>query len=60
MCSVFFGFKLVIYIYIYIYIFFGLKERRGYCHMKEEALDYTMWRARFRRGFVPAVGQTTK
>jgi hypothetical protein len=25
----------------------GLKERRGYCHLKEEALDRTMWRARF-------------
>ena len=27
-----------------------LKERRGYCHLKEEALDRTMWRARFGRG----------
>jgi hypothetical protein len=25
----------------------GLKERRGYSHLKEEALDLTMWRARF-------------
>jgi len=24
-----------------------LKERRGYCHLKEEALDRTVWRARF-------------
>jgi hypothetical protein len=24
-----------------------LKERRGYCHLKEEAVDRTMWRARF-------------
>jgi hypothetical protein len=24
-----------------------LKERRGYSHLKEEALDRTMWRARF-------------
>jgi hypothetical protein len=24
-----------------------LKERRGYSHFKEEALDRTMWRARF-------------
>jgi hypothetical protein len=22
-----------------------LKERRGYCHLKEEALDRTVWRA---------------
>jgi hypothetical protein len=26
------------------------KERRGYSHLKEEALDRTMWRARFGRG----------
>ena len=26
-----------------------LKERRGYCHLKEEALDRTMWRTRFLR-----------
>jgi hypothetical protein len=32
-----------------------LKERRGYSHLKEEALDRTMWRARFGRGFVPVV-----
>jgi hypothetical protein len=37
-----------------------LKERRGYPHLKEEALDRTMWRARFGRGFRPLVGQTTK
>jgi hypothetical protein len=36
------------------------KERRGYCHLKEEALDRTMWRARFRRGFGPVVRQTAK
>ena len=28
-----------------------LKDRRGYSHLKEEALDRTMWRNRFRRGF---------
>jgi hypothetical protein len=37
-----------------------LKERRGYCHLKEEALDRAMWRARFGRGFGPVVRQTTK
>ena len=47
-------------VYIYIYIFFYLKERRGYSHLKEEALDRTMWRARFGRGFGPVVRQTTK
>ena len=37
-----------------------LKERGGYSHLKEEALDRTMWRARFGRGFGPVVKQTTK
>ena len=37
-----------------------LKERRGYSHLKEEALDRTMWRTRFGRGFGPVVRQTTK
>jgi hypothetical protein len=37
-----------------------LKERRGYSHLKEEALDRTMWRARFGRSFGPLVRQTTK
>ena len=36
-----------------------LKERRGYCELKEEALDRTMWRARFGRGFGPVVRQIT-
>jgi hypothetical protein len=37
-----------------------LKERRGYCHLKEEALDRIMWRARFGRGFGPVARQPTK
>ena len=37
-----------------------LKERRGYSHLKEEALDRTMWRARCGRDFGPVVRQTTK
>jgi len=37
-----------------------LKERRGYSHLKEEALDRTMWRAGFGRGFGPVVRQTNK
>jgi len=37
-----------------------LKERRGYSHLKEEALDCTMWIARFGRGSGPVVRQTTK
>ena len=37
-----------------------LKEKRGYSLLKEEALDRTVWRARFGRGFGPVVRQTTK
>jgi hypothetical protein len=37
-----------------------LKERTGYSHLKEEALDRTMWRARFGRGFGPVVRQTAE
>jgi hypothetical protein len=37
-----------------------LKERRGYSHLKEEALDCTMWRDGFVRDFGPVVRQTTK
>jgi hypothetical protein len=36
-----------------------LKKRRGYSHLKEEALDCTMYRARFGRGFGSVVRQTT-
>ena len=32
-----------------------LKDRRGYPHLKEEALDRSMWRGRFGRGFEPVV-----
>jgi hypothetical protein len=35
-----------------------LKERRGYSHLKEEALDRTVWRNRFGRGVGPVVRQT--
>ena len=38
----------------------NLKERRGYSQLKEEALDRTMWRARFGKGLGPVVRQTTK
>jgi hypothetical protein len=37
-----------------------LKEGRGYSYLKGEALDCTMWRARFGRGFGPVVRQTAK
>jgi hypothetical protein len=35
-----------------------LKERRGYSHLKEEALDRTVWRAPFGGDFGPVVRQT--
>jgi len=37
-----------------------LKERRGYSHLKEEALDRTMWRNRFGGGFETVVRQNTE
>jgi hypothetical protein len=37
-----------------------LKYMRGYSHLKEEALDGTMWRNRFRGGFGPVVRQNTE
>jgi len=39
---------------------YDLKERRGYSHLKEEAVDRTMWRASFGRSFGPVVRQTAK
>ena len=32
-----------------------LKDRRGYSHLKEEAVDGAMWRNCFRGGFGPVV-----
>ena len=37
-----------------------LKDRRGYSHLKEEALDHTMWRNRFGGGTGPVVRQITE
>ena len=37
-----------------------LKDRRRFSHLKEEALDRTMWRNRFGVGFEPAVRQNTE
>jgi hypothetical protein len=31
------------------------KDKRDYSHLKEAALDLTMWRARFGKGFGPVV-----
>ena len=38
----------------------NLKDRRGYSHWKEEALDRTMWRNRFGGGFKPVVRRNTE
>ena len=37
-----------------------LKDRTGYSHLKEEALDCTMWRNRFGGSFEPVVRQNTE
>jgi hypothetical protein len=37
-----------------------LKDKRGYSHLKEEALDRTMWRNRFGKGFEPVVRQNAE
>jgi hypothetical protein len=37
-----------------------LKEKRGYSHLKDEAMDRTMWRNRFGKGFGPVVRQNTE
>ena len=37
-----------------------LKDRRGYSHLKEEALDRTRWRNRFGGGFGLVVRQNTE
>jgi hypothetical protein len=37
-----------------------LKDNRGYSHLKEEALDRTMWRAGFGRGFGTVARQTAE
>jgi hypothetical protein len=38
----------------------NFKLKRGYSHLKEEALDHTMWRAGFGKGFGRVVRQTIK
>ncbi len=37
-----------------------LREGRGYCHLKEEALNHTMWRNRFGGGIGPVIRQTAE
>jgi hypothetical protein len=33
----------------------GLKEKRGYWKLKEEAVDLSLWKTRFGRGYGPVV-----
>jgi hypothetical protein len=37
-----------------------LKEKRNYWKLKEEALDRTLWRTHFGRGYEPVVRQATE
>jgi len=37
-----------------------LREKRRYCQFKEEAIDSTLWRTGFGRGYGPVVWQTTE
>ena len=37
-----------------------LKDRRVYSHLKEDALDRSVWRHRFGGGFGPVVRQNTE
>jgi hypothetical protein len=41
-------------------LLYDLKYRRGYFHLKEEALYRTMWRKRFGGGFGPVVRHIAK
>jgi hypothetical protein len=38
----------------------NLKEKRRYWKLQEEALDHTLWRTRFGRGYGPVLRQTTE
>ena len=37
-----------------------LEEMRGYCKLKEEALDRSLWRTGFERSYGSVVRQTTE
>ena len=37
-----------------------LKETQRYCKVKKEALDRTLWRTRFQRGYGPVVRRLRK
>jgi hypothetical protein len=41
-------------------LLYDLKEKRGYCKLKEEALNHTLWRTGLGRSYGPVVKQTTE
>jgi hypothetical protein len=41
-------------------LLYDLKDRRGYSHLKEEALDCTTWGNHFGGGFGPVIRQNTE
>jgi hypothetical protein len=41
-------------------LFNDYKEKRGYCKLKEEALDRTPWRTASGRGYGPIIRQATE
>jgi hypothetical protein len=41
-------------------LLYDFKERRGYCKLKEEALDHTKWEPGLGRSYGPVVRQTTE
>jgi hypothetical protein len=42
------------------HLLYDLREKGGYWQLKKEALDRTLRRTRFRRGYGPVVRQTTE
>jgi hypothetical protein len=53
-------FNFVNYVFLFKKLLDGLKDRRGYSNLTEEALDCTVWRNRFGGGFEPVVRQNTE
>ena len=37
-----------------------LMEKREYCKLKDKALDHSVWRTNFRRGYGPVITLTTE
>jgi hypothetical protein len=37
-----------------------LREKRGYCKLKQEALDHILWKTRSGSGYGPVARQPTK